>query len=197
MAFDEKILASLTRRVEPSAYLRCTPIAHRATPLGMGYGKARFASPDDRFKLLYIAEDLPTSIAEAIIRDRFEGVTPREMLRTDFADWGVCEVNATKPLNVLDLRRDGCFKLGVSTDIVGAKAQLEARAFSKAVHESTDLDGILYYSRLRRRECLAIYERAATRRLSASNVVELESLDGLIRALRSLKIHLLSDLPGS
>ncbi|SLK13268.1 hypothetical protein [Novosphingobium mathurense] len=57
MAFDEKILASLTRRVEPSAYLRCTPIAHRATPLGMGYGKTRFASPDDRFKLLYIAED--------------------------------------------------------------------------------------------------------------------------------------------
>ena len=94
MEFDEKILASLTRRVEPTAYLRCTPIAHRTTPLGMGYGKTRFASPDDSFKLLYIAEDLPTSLAEAIVRDRFEGVMPREMLRSDFADWGVCEVSA-------------------------------------------------------------------------------------------------------
>jgi hypothetical protein len=195
MQFDEKILASLTRRVEPTAYLRCTPIAHRATPLGMGYGKTRFASPDDSFKLLYIAEDLPTSIAEAIVRDRFEGIMLREMLRADFADWGVCEVSANVPIKVLDLRRDGCFKLGVSTDIVGAKAQLEARAFSQAVHEGTDLDGILYYSRLRRRECLAIYERAATTHLSASSVVELESLGGLIRALRSLKVRLFADLP--
>ena len=197
MEFDEKILASLTRRVEPTAYLRCTPIAHRTTPLGMGYGKTRFASPDDSFKLLYIAEDLPTSLAEAIVRDRFEGVMPREMLRSDFADWGVCEVSANMPLKVLDLRRDGCFKLGVSTDIVGAKAQLLARAFSQAVHDGTDLDGILYFSRLRQRECLAIYERAATSHLAASGVVELENLGGLISALRRLKIHLISDLPGS
>lgn len=197
MAFDEKILSSLTRRVEPTAYLRCTPIAHRATPLGMGYGKTRFASPDDSFKLLYIAEDLSTSIAEAIVRDRFEGVMPREMLRTDFTHWRVCEVSARSQLKVLDLRRDGCFKLGVSTDIVGAKAQLEARAFSQAVHDATDLDGILYFSRLRRRECLAIYERVATSHLSASGVVELESLDGLIQALRNLKIDLVSDTPGS
>ena len=71
MGLDEKILTSLTRRFQPSAYLRCTPLAHSTTPLGMGHGKTRFASLTDAFKLLYIAKDLPTSIPEAIVRDRF------------------------------------------------------------------------------------------------------------------------------
>lgn len=192
MAFDEKTLASLTRRFEPSAYLRCTPFANRATPLGMGYGKTRFASPMDRFKLLYIARDLPTSIAEAIVRDRFEGIMPREMMISDFIGWGVCEVDAIEPLRVVDLRRDGCFKLGVSTDIVGAKVQDAARAFSQSLHDTTDLDGILYYSRLRRRECVAVYNRAASA-LRASEVVELESLANLLSALKALKIGLIKE----
>lgn len=55
MALDKAVLASLTRRFEPNDYLRCPPWAHRATPLGMGFGKTRFASPSDSFKLLYIA----------------------------------------------------------------------------------------------------------------------------------------------
>jgi hypothetical protein len=66
MALDKAVLSSLTRRFEPTNYLRCTPWAHRATPLGMGYGKTRYASPNDRFKLLYIAADLPTALAETI-----------------------------------------------------------------------------------------------------------------------------------
>lgn len=192
MDFDEKILASLTRRFEPSAYLRCTPWAHRATPLGMGYGQTRFASPVDGFKLLYIARDLPTSIAEAIVRDRFEGVIPREMMISDFTGWGVCEVEAIEPLRLVDLRRDGCFKLGISTDIAGAKARDDARAFSQSLHDRTDLDGILYYSRLRHRECVAVYERAV-RALRASHVVELESLANLVPALKALKISIIGE----
>jgi hypothetical protein len=131
MAFDAAILASLTRRFEPSAYLRCTPWAHRGTPLGIGYGKTRFASPHDSCKLLYIAADLATAMAETIVRDRFEGAAVRELDITDIQPWGVCEVEARAPLRVLDLRRDGCFKLGVSTDVVGAKAQGQSRALSQ------------------------------------------------------------------
>jgi len=167
MTFDSVTVTSLTRRFQPSAYLRCTPLAHRATPLGMGFGKTRFASPTNAFKLLYIARDLPTSITEAVVRDRFEGVVPRELAISDLADWGVCEVSATVPLRVLDLRRDGCFRLGVSTDIIGAKAQDEARAFSQGLYDDSDLDGILYHSRLRKRECIAVYDRAVTAKLVA------------------------------
>lgn len=192
MVLDPVIVAGLTRRFQPTAYLRTTPWAHRATPLGMGFGKTRFASPVDAFKLVYIAKDLPTSIAEAIVRDRFEGAAARVLTMADISDWGVCAVDATARLRVLDLRKDGCFQLGISTDIVGAKAQDEARTFSQALYDTTDLDGILYHSRLRKRDCVAVYDRAVDTKLAAEPVVELETLMALVPALRTLKIDLIA-----
>lgn len=193
MHLDPAIIASLTRRFEPQGYLRTTPWARRATPLGMGFGNTRFASPTNAFKLIYIAKDLPTSLAEAIIRDRFEGTAMRELARSDVADWGVCEVRSTAPLRVLDLRGNGCFELGVTTDIVGAKAQDEARAFSQSIYHGTDLDGILYRSRLRKRQdCVAVYDRAVVTSLAADPVVELETLAILVPALRALKVRLIA-----
>jgi hypothetical protein len=91
---------------------------------------------------------------------------------------------------VLDLRRDGCFQLGVSTDIVGAKAQDQSRAFSQTLYDTTDLDGILYPSRLRRRNCVAVYDRAVASALTSGAVVEMETLAGLTPALRALKVKL-------
>ncbi|WP_340318055.1 RES family NAD+ phosphorylase [Rhizorhabdus argentea] len=191
MALDPKIIKSLTRRVEPADYLRCTPWARRGTPLGMGFGETRFASPTKTFKLLYIAEDLPTAIAEAIVRDRFEGQTARELAASDIADWGICEVSAARALRLLSLRGDACFKLGISTDIVGAKAHDEARAFSQLLYDTTDLDGIVYHSRLRKKNCMAVYDRAVTPSLSAQPVIALERLTALVPALKSLKTDLI------
>lgn len=191
MALDPKVLSSLTRRVEPTDYLRCTPWARRSTPLGMGFGETRFASPTKAFKLLYIAEDLATSIAEAIIRDRFEGKVARQLAQSDIADWGVCAVSASRPLRLLSLRGDACFKLGISTDIVGAKAHDESRAFSQELYDTTDLDGIVYHSRLRRKNCMAIYDRAITPGLTAQPVIQLERLAALVPALKTLKTDLI------
>lgn len=192
MAPDPKVLKSLVRRVQPADFLRCTPWAHRATPLGMGYGETRFASPSRAFKLVYIAQDLPTAIAETIVRDRFEAKAKRRLMISDVEDWGVCEVAATLPLRLLSLRGDACFKLGISTDIVGAKAHAEARAFSEQLYDTTDLDGIIYHSRLRRKNCMAIYDRAVTSALTATKVVQLERLAALVPALKSLKIELIT-----
>lgn len=190
MAFDKAILSSLTRRFEPSNYLRCTPWSHRATPLGMGYGKTRFASPTDSFKLLYIAADLPTAIAETIVRDRFEGASVRQLDIADIQPWGICEVDATMPLRVLDLRGDGCFKLGISTDIARAKAQNESRSFAQELYDTTDLDGILYSSRLRKRNCVAVFDRSVPGHLVAKPVVPIETLAQLVPALKLLKVKL-------
>lgn len=192
MPLDASVLTSLTRPVEPTAYLRTTPWAHRATPLGMGFGETRFASPTKAFKLLYIAEDLPTSIAETIIRDRFLGKTDRVLAPSDVSGWGVCEIDARRPLRLLDLRKDGCFKLGISTDIVGARAHQEARKFSQELYDTTDLDGIVYYSRLRAKNCIAVYDRAVGAGLLARPVVQLERLAALVPALRTLRTKLLS-----
>lgn len=190
MDLDLDVVASLVVPYQPTAYLRVTPIAHRATPLSMGFGRTRFASPTDAFKLLYIAEDLATSLAEAIIRDRFEGATAREITAGEVVDWGVTVVSAPVPLRLLDMRTAGCFLLGVSTDITGAKAQDEARQFSQAVFDQTDLDGILYLSRLTRRTCVAIYDRAAPK-LDAGPVHELETLAALVPALAALRVVLI------
>jgi hypothetical protein len=191
MDLDPEVVASLVAAYQPTAYLRVTPIAHRATPLGMGFGKTRFASPTDAFKLLYIAENLATSVAEVIIRDRFEGTTARELTAGELAGCGVAEVSARVPLRLLDMRTAGCFLLGVSTDITGAKAQDEARQFSRAVFGQTDLDGILYLSRLTRRTCVAVYDRAVARKLEAGPVHELETLAALVPALAALRIVLI------
>lgn len=191
MALEPDVVARLVVAYQPTAYLRVTPIAHRATPLGMGFGKTRFASPTEAFKLLYIAEDLATSVAEAIIRDRFEGVTARELTAGEVAGWGVTEISAPVPLRLLDMRTVGCFLLGVSTDITGAKAQDEARQFSQAVFDLTDLDGILYLSRLTRRTCVAVYDRAVAAKLDAGPVHELETLAALLPALAALRIVLI------
>jgi RES domain len=182
MDLEPDVVASLVVTYQPTAYLRVTPIAHRATPLGMGFGKTRFASPTDAFKLLYIAEDLATSVAEAIIRDRFEGVTARELTAGEVAGWGVTEVSAPVPLRLLDMRTVGCFLLGVSTDITGAKAQDEARQFSQAVFDLTDLDGILYFSRLTRRTCVAVYDRAVAAKLDAGPRTPRPTARGATRA---------------
>lgn len=190
MAFDKAILSSLTRRFEPNNYLRCTPWSHRATPLGMGYGQTRFASPTDSFKLLYIAADLATAIAETIVRDRFEGASVRQLDIMDIQPWGVCEVDATVPVRVLDLRGDGCFKLGISTDVTGAKAHSESRAFAQALYDTTDLDGILYSSRLRKRNCIAVYDRSVSDHLIAKPMVPIETLAHLVPALRLLRVKL-------
>jgi hypothetical protein len=158
----------------------------------MGYGKTRFASPTDAFKLLYIAKNLTTSIAETIVRDRFEGSMCRELTRDEVSDWGICEISATAPLRVLDLRGNGCFELGISTDIAGGKTQDEARKLGQALYETTDLDGILYRSRLlRKQDCVAVYDRAVALKLDASPVVRMESLAELLPALRRLKITLI------
>ena len=192
MTLDIAVLTRLTRRVLPEAYLRCTPLVHRATPIGMGYGNTRFASPTDSFKLIYIAEDLATAVAETVIRDRFEGATTRQVMPSDIVTWGVCEVGAVQYLRVLDLRGDGCFKLGISTDIVGAKAHNEARAFSQHLYDTTDLDGIMYHSRLRHKNCLAVYDRACPAKLRASDVVDLVALSDLVPALSKLRIELIA-----
>lgn len=157
----------------------------------MGFGKTRFASPVDAFKLVYIAQDLATAIAEAIVRDRFEGAVKRELVRSDIAGWGACAVDAKAALRLLDLRGDGCFKLGISTDIAGAKAHDEAQKFSQYLYDNTDLDGILYHSRLRKRACMAVYDRAVPGALNPGPVVQIETLARLGPALRALKIRLI------
>lgn len=81
MKLDSRIVADLALAFQPKSYLRVMPIAHKATPLGMEFGNTRFSSPSQAFKLIYVAHDLATAIAETIVRDRFEGAQERVLER--------------------------------------------------------------------------------------------------------------------
>lgn len=188
MKLDRRIIGDLAISFQPQRYLRVMPVAHMSTPLGMGFGHSRFSSPSQAFKLLYLAQDLATAVAETIVRDRFEGEIDRVLDESEIENWAVAEVTASAPLAVLDLRTTGLLRLGVSTDAARAKAHREGQDLSEAVHESFAIDGLLYASRLTAANCIAVYDRAVSEKLTSSPAVELIKQVDLIPALRSVGV---------
>ena len=192
MTLDPDILADLAVEILPSAYVRVTPMAHAATPLGAGFGVTRFASPTKAFKVIYLAQDLTTSVAETLVRDRFQGKANRKLLDVEAATWGATEITASAPLTLIDLRTTGLVRLGVSTEAARGKAQGQGRKLSQAVYDQTDADGLVYSSRLTGRTCICVYDRALPGVLAASPVVELTHLAGFVDALKALNVTLIA-----
>lgn len=188
MFLDPKTVADLAIRFQPKAYLRVLRAAHRATPLGMGFGTSRFSSPSGAFQLVYIARNLATAIAETIVRDRFEGARDRTLDESEIGEWAVAEVTATDPLVVLDLRSNGLLRLGVSTDATRAKAHREGQELSGEVYRSFNIDGLLYCSRLTATDCVAVYDRAVGIKLIASPAMELVRQADLVPALDAIGV---------
>jgi len=192
VTLDKAILRELAVSIDVTGYLRIMDAAHRATPTGMGDGKTRFASPTDSFKLLYVAQDLQTALAEAVIRDRYQGKQKRELLEEDIEQSVIASMVSLAPLKLLDLRASGASRLGVPTNAVRGRAQQSGRRFSQELYDSTDFDGIVYMSRITNAECVAIYDRAADSKLDpACSVVDLACLVELEPALRSLNVSLI------
>ena len=192
MRLDRTILANLTVALTPKKFVRVTPMAHAATPLGAGNGMTRFSSPSRTFKVIYLAEDLTTSIAETLVRDRFQGRTRRQLMLSEADLWGATEVSGTKPFTLIDLRTTGALRLGVSTEAVRGKAHGQGRKLSQTVYEQTNADGLLYLSRLTARTCICLYERALPGSLTASPVQHVARLAEFIPALQTLNVSLLA-----
>jgi len=191
VSFDAAILRELAVAIDVTGYLRIMEARHRATPTGMGIGETRFSSPSGSFKVLYAAQDLPTALAEKVIRDRFQGRKKRALLEADIAELVIAELIALKPLKLLDLRTSGASRLGVPTDAVRGRSQQAGRKFSQEIHDTTDFDGIVYMSRLTNAECIAVYDRAARIKLNpACRVQDVSQLASLIPALTALSIQL-------
>jgi hypothetical protein len=192
LILDQAILADLAVAITPKSYVRVTPMAHAATPLGAGLGVTRFASPAKTFKVIYIAQDLTTGIAETLVRDRFQGRARRTILDVEAALWGATEVSAGAPLMLIDLRTTGLVRLGVSTEAARGKAQGQGRKLSQAIHDQTDATGLIYNSRLTGRTCICVYDRALPGELVATPVIELTLLAGFVDALRELNVTLIA-----
>jgi len=137
--------------LDVSGYVRIVRRAHERSPLGLGFGRSRFSSPTDAFKVLYLAQETRTSIAEVIVRDRFQDKASRELPMEEFDDYAIAAVNNEEALELVDLRGVGASALGVPTDAVRGRNQVAGRNFSRAIYEQTLLDGIVYLSRITRR----------------------------------------------
>jgi len=189
---DQAILADLAVAITPKSYVRVTPIAHAATPLGTGFGVTRFASPTKAFKVIYLGQDLTTGVAETLVRDRFQGKVRRKLFDVEAALWGATEVNASTPLMLIDLRTAGLVRLGVSTEAARGKAQGQGRKLSQAIYDQTDAHGLIYNSRLTGRTCICVYDRALPGGLVATPVVAVTLLAGFVDALRELNVTLIA-----
>lgn len=100
-------LAQLRRRILRARLIgwpRVIPSHHRATPADAGFGSSRFSSPTRSFRVLYAAQDFSTAFAEAVVRDRFQGLSRRFLYRPHLEQLCVTEIESAIELNLLDLR---------------------------------------------------------------------------------------------
>lgn len=188
MTLDKSVLQRLAVRANVTDYVRIIARAHAATPLGTGFGKTRFSSPKDKFRLLYLAQDPMTAVAETIIRDRFQGKTERLMLREEFDRYSIAAIRNPVPLFLLDLRYEGVNLLGVSTDAVRARAQTSGRRLSQEIYDRTDFDGILYMSRITNKQCVAVYDRAIASLEADGPALDLIRLSAFVPILEALHV---------
>jgi len=92
-------------------------------------------------------------------------------------------------VTVIDLRTTGLLRLGISTDAGRAKAHRYGPHLSRAIHETSDADGLLYGSRLTGAVCCVVYDRAVPK-LEAEPVTELLQHAALTTVLGSLAVEL-------
>ena len=85
-------------------------------------------------------------------------------------------------------------RLGVSTDAARAKSQTQGRRLSQSIYDGTDVDGLLYMSRLTGMSCVAVYDRAVSAKLAATPVEEIVTRADFVPALMSLNVQLIGPL---
>lgn len=132
-------------------------------PLGHGPGLSRFSDPTGKaFGLIYLGSTAKVAFVETILRDRTDGrgadcvVAYGEIEKRSLAS-----IVPVEPLVLVDLTGDGPLRMGVPSDVVGARDQSLAQSWSVAFHDHPSKpDGVLYPSRLNEQRCIALYARA-------------------------------------
>jgi hypothetical protein len=80
-------------------------------------------------------------------------------------------ISATSALNLLDLTGTNVVKHGIETDALQIRSHIESRGLSLVLHEhSLAIDGILYDSRITKKRCIGLFERALSK-LSTADVL--------------------------
>lgn len=149
-------------RITKSSYR--DPLGFKRMTLNRFSDPRRWRKEEGLFGVVYLGLTLDACFVETVLRDRGDGRSPgaipiseEEMLRHDRA-----RVMVVEPLRLVSLCGSAPLRMGVPSDVTGAKSQTLARWWSVAFHDHPDKpDGILYPSR--RQSTLtniALYDRA-------------------------------------
>ena len=156
-----RIASLLLRSSLPDGY-RIMPARHAAKPLGTVPADSRFCSRGGGYTVLYASPDFATAFIETVVRDRFTHRRERRVALKEVTDraWARISTQPEAELTLLDLRGDGCTRIGAPTDTVRARNHAAGRALAKAIHvEHPDIDGLIYLSRLTEEEIYAVFDR--------------------------------------
>ena len=160
-----RIASILLKSGLPDCY-RIMPARYSAKPLGTVPADSRFCSRTDGYTVLYGSPDFATAFIETVVRDRFTHSRDRQVALREITErvWARIATQPQAELTLLDLRGDGCTRIGAPTDTVRARNHAAGRAFAKAIHSAhPDIDGLVYVSRLTDEEVYAVFDRGITK----------------------------------
>ena len=164
----ERIEPVLLEARIPEIY-RIMPGRYRTTPLGSRPADSRFCSRSAGYSVLYASPDFATAFIETVVRDRFMRRRDRDVALKEITEraWACISARSEAVLALLDLRGDGCARIGAPTDAVHARNHAAGRALARAIHaEHVDVEGLLYASRLTGEDIYAVFDRGAEKLVS-------------------------------
>ena len=94
---------------------------------------SRFSDATGRaFGVVYLGSTVKVAFVEAILRDRGEGrVDPMPIPYAELEGYVCAEIAIEQELRLVDLCGDGGLRMGVPTDVVGARVADAARGFGR------------------------------------------------------------------
>ena len=140
---EDRVEALLTRIRLPPSY-RIFSTRHAKTPLGTAPSDSRFCAATSGFTVLYAAPDFATAFIEVVVRDRFRRKKDREIALKEVTLRSSAQISSSprSKLSILDLRKDGCTRLGAPTDAVNAKNHAAGRALGRDLYTNhNQVDG--------------------------------------------------------
>jgi hypothetical protein len=145
-------------------YTTMDGVTHDNTALSCGAAGSRFSDPRTpaEFRVWYGAADFRSAFLETVVRDTGEGKAGLiPIARSEIFERRWSEIEILADLRLIDLSDDGCTRMRIDTDTVGARSHASGRQLSVILHgHGSAPDGIRFRSRLTGALNIAVYDRA-------------------------------------
>lgn len=160
-------------------------------PIGWGPGLSRFSDPTgSAFGIIYLGASAKVAFVETILRDASDGRGAELIVKMAEIERRIlASLRVIQDLRLIDLTNDARLRMGVPSDVVGARNQALSRAWSAAIHAHPDQpDGVYFASRLNGQSCIALYDRALRKLEAVATPRLLDCRDELAAILDDLEI---------